>query len=72
MLLRLGDNGVIDGTVCPVRLQVSEVDHVVQLGGVVSGRCDEECLLQVEGDAVYLLLVREYLLEFLATVFWVV
>mmetsp|Transcript_25524 Transcript_25524/g.59813 ORF Transcript_25524/g.59813 Transcript_25524/m.59813 type:complete len:268 (-) Transcript_25524:195-998(-) len=64
VVLRLADDGVVDGSVGRIRLEVLEVDRVVQLGGEVGGGGDEHRLLAIELQPVDLLFVRaEFVLD---------
>mmetsp|Transcript_8837 Transcript_8837/g.23871 ORF Transcript_8837/g.23871 Transcript_8837/m.23871 type:complete len:240 (-) Transcript_8837:207-926(-) len=57
VVLVFADDGIVDWTIRLVRLEVLEVDGVVELGREVCRRCDEEGLFEVELEPVDLLLV---------------
>lgn len=71
VLFVIRDDGIVNGTIRPVRLQVLPVDRVVKLGGKVGRRGNQEGLVHIEADAVDLFLMRLNLILHI-TRFWVV
>lgn len=71
MIFRLGNDGIVHGTIGSVRFQMLEIDGIVQFRGKVGGRRDEQSLLSIEAQSIDFLFVRR---EFLLDVarFWVV
>ena len=66
MILLLRYDSIVHRSVRLVRLQVFQINDVVQLGGEVGRGSDEQGLVLVEGDPVDLLFVGEDLLELFA------